>query len=56
MMFKGGKRYFPGSLIVKTQHFHCRGFGLTAGQGTKLPHAKWHDQKKKKVERTLEYE
>ena len=32
---------FPGSPVVKTLHFHCRGLGLELwswnGQGTKIP-------------------
>ena len=35
---------FPGSPVVKTPCFHCRGqgFHLIPGQGTKILHAKWH--------------
>ena len=38
--------------MVKTPHFQCRGrAGLTPGQGTKIPHAEWHSQKKLKSKR-----
>ena len=30
---------FPGSPVVKTQHFHCRGPGSIPGLGTKIPQA-----------------
>ena len=36
-------RDFPGGTVVKTPHSHCRG---SPGQGTKIPHAVWHGQKK----------
>ena len=35
---------FPGSPVVRTWHFHCRGLELVPGQGTKMS---WHSQKKK---------
>ena len=35
---------FPGSLVVKTLHFQCRGAGSIPGQGTKIPHAARHGQ------------
>ena len=28
---------FPGSLVVRTWHFHCQGLGFIPGQGTKMP-------------------
>ena len=41
---------FPGHPVVKTLSFHCwKGGGVSIpGQGTKIPHAMWHNQKKKK--------
>ena len=30
---------FPGGPVVRAQRFHCRGPGLTPGQGTKIPQA-----------------
>ena len=39
---------FPGSAEVKTLCFHCRGAGLIPGQGTKVSHAAWCSQEKKK--------
>ena len=32
--------------MVKTPHFHCRGPVSIPGQGTKIPHAAQHVQKK----------
>ena len=29
---------FPGSPVVKTLHFHCRGMSSIPGQGTKILH------------------
>ena len=37
----------PGSPVVRALCFHCSGH-RSPGQGTKIPHAKWLDQKKKK--------
>ena len=39
-------RNFPGNPVVKALHFQCRGAGLITGQRTKIPHARWHGQKK----------
>ena len=39
---------FPGSPVVRTPHFHCQGWGLIPGWGTKIPQIAWHGQKKKK--------
>ena len=39
---------FPGSSVVKTLHFQCRGLGSTAGGGTKILPAVGCSQKKKK--------
>ena len=30
---------FPGGPVVRTRHFHCRGWGSIPGWGTKIPHA-----------------
>ena len=38
---------FPGSPVVRTWSFHCRDPDATPGQGTKIPQALWHSQKKK---------
>ena len=41
-------RDFPGSPVVKTPRFHCRGRGFDIpGQGTKIPHAVWQKKNKK---------
>ena len=42
------RRDFPGSLLVKTPHFYCRGQGSDPSWGTKIPPAVWYGQKKKK--------
>jgi len=34
-------QYFPGGPMVKTLHFHCRGYWFDPGWGTKIPHAMW---------------
>ena len=39
---------FPGSPVVSTRCFQCQGPGWIPGQGTKIPQAMWHGQKKKK--------
>ena len=44
---------FPGCPVVKTLHFHCRGYSSIPGQGTKIPYVAWHGQKGKN-ERRLE--
>ena len=36
--------------VVETLCFHCKGYELDPGQGTKIPHAVQHGQKKKKIE------
>ena len=33
---KTKSREFPGGLVVKTWHFHCRSAGSIPGQGTKI--------------------
>lgn len=38
---------FPGSPVIKTLHFHCRGPGTIPGRGTKISKASRHGQKKK---------
>ena len=45
---KSTKLDFPGGPVVKTLRFHCRGAGSIPGRGTKILHAVWHGQKKKK--------
>ena len=44
---KGRKETSPGSPVVKILCFLCRGHGFS-GLGTKIPHASWCSQKKKK--------
>ena len=39
---------FPGGLMVRIPGFHCHGSSSVSGQGTEIPQAAWHDQKKKK--------
>ena len=39
---------FPGSPVVRTQHFHCRGPGSIPSQGTKILQAVQCGQRKKK--------
>ena len=38
---------FPGCLMVRIPGFHCHGSSSVSGQGTEIPQAAWHDQKKK---------
>ena len=38
---------FPGGLLVRIQCYDCRGLGSILGQGTKIPQATRHGQKKK---------
>ena len=38
---------FPGSPVVRIQHFHCWGPGSIPSWATKIPQAMWHGQKKK---------
>ena len=42
------RRDFPGSLLVKTPHFYCRGQESDPSWGTKIPPAVWYGQEKKK--------
>ena len=35
-------RVFPGSPVVETLSYHCRGVGSIPGQGTKIPQAMGH--------------
>ena len=49
---KTQRREFPGGLVVKTRHFHCRGSGSIPDQGTKIPQATWHNKKKKPQSKT----
>ena len=41
-------RDFSGNPVIKTPCFQFRGMSSIPGQGTKVPHAKMHGQKKKK--------
>ena len=45
--FKNLQGDFPGSPVVKTPASTAGGTGSIPGQGTKIPHATWHSQKKK---------
>ena len=38
---------FPGGLVVKTSHFHCRAMGWIPGWKTNCLHATQHGQKVK---------
>ena len=40
-------RDFPGGLVVKTSHFHCRAMGWIPGWKTNWLHATQHGQKVK---------
>ena len=44
-----GWREFPGSPVVRTRCFHCRGLGSIPGWGTKIPQAAQHGQKTPKT-------
>ena len=44
--YRSHSRHLPGSPVVKTPHSQYRGMGPTPGQGTKILHATWCDQKK----------
>ena len=46
-------RNFPGSLVVKTPHFHCRGHGFDPWWGTAILHALWWSPKKPKPMETV---
>ena len=41
-------REFPGSPVVRTQHFHCHGPGSIPGQETQISWAEHYQAKKKK--------
>ena len=45
-------REFPGGLVVRILGFHCHGSGSVPGQGTEIPQAAWHDQKKRRKRKT----
>ena len=50
MKNSGYKKYsweFPGGLVVRSLRFQCCGPGSVPGQGTKIPEAAQHGQKKK---------
>ena len=37
---------FPGSPVVRTLHFHCRGTGWIPGWGTEILHVAWPGKKR----------
>ena len=37
---------FPGGLVVRIWHFHCRGWGSIPGRGTEIPQAARYSPKK----------
>ena len=43
---------FPGSPVVRTPSFHCRGAGLIPGWETKILHAARSSQRKKTKNKT----
>ena len=43
---------FPGGLVARIQCFHCRGPCSIPSQGTEIPQAAPHGQKKKYVQKT----
>ena len=45
------KRNFPGTPLIKTPCFHCRGMSSIPGPGTKIPHATRYGQKVLKKEK-----
>ena len=47
--FNNDLREFPGGLMVRTPCFQRHGAGSIPGQGTKIPKAAQHGQKKKKL-------
>ena len=50
------KKTLGTSLVVQWLRLlapNAGGMGPIPGQGTKIPHATWHDQKKKKEKKTL---
>ena len=48
---------FPGSLVFRTQRFHCCGLGSIPGLGTEIPYqaAAHHGQEGRKEERKWEF-
>ena len=52
---KKNLREFPGGPVLRTPHFHCQGPGSIPGQGTKIPQAAQHDQKRKKKKKILKW-
>ena len=42
---------FPRGLVVRITGFHCRGLGSVPGQGTEIPQAMQHCQKKQKTKK-----
>ena len=47
MVIKKESRDFPGGPVVKNLPSNAGDTSLIPGQGTKIPHAVWHSQKKK---------
>ena len=52
-LLKGLCWEFPGWPVVKTPGFHSRGQGLNPDWETKIPHATWHGQKKKRKKKPI---
>ena len=48
-------REFPGGPVVRTCHFYCGGLGSVPGQGTKIPQAMQHGQRKKAKALSVKY-
>lgn len=46
--FNNTEMEFPGSPVVMIWCFHCRALGSILGQGTEIPQAAQHGQKKRK--------
>lgn len=42
---KRERREFPGSSVVRTWHFHCRGPEFYPWSGTEIPQARLHSRK-----------
>ena len=45
---KDGSGDFPDGPVIKTHVSNAGDVGLIPGRGTKIPHAEWYGQKKKK--------
>ena len=46
---KDGSGDFPDGPVIKTHVSNAVDVGLIPGRGTKIPHAEWYGQKKKKI-------